>query len=114
MSLREYAQQQEQATRMAQPVENLNISQTGRTTWFEPYRTPLQGEVNGEPVLVLQIGDRPGSSDVFKCIGRDGFTATVKEQHLRITAIASPVGTYLPVETALGMTSANRAMSQLR
>lgn len=107
MSLREYQQQQEQQKQQNQGLGGPFQAPRG-TTWFEPYRQPLQGEVNGEPVLVLQIGDQPGSSDVFKCIGRDGTMATVRERDLRITSIVSPAGAYLPVDTALGMGSTRR------
>jgi hypothetical protein len=104
MSLREYQQQQS---------GTMERAQRQGTTWFEPYRQPLQGVVTigGQevPVLVLQIGDQPGSSDVYKCIGVDGAPATVRERDLRITGISSSsVGAYLPVETALGMNSQQR------
>jgi len=86
--------------------QNLNPNLSGRdaggTTWFEPYRQPLAGQIQigGETVdvFVLQIGDKPGASDVFKCVdARNGLTATVKAEHVRITAIAAPAGSYVPL-----------------
>ena len=76
------------------------------TLWGEPYRTPMQGMVNvdgqDEPVLILQIGDQPGASDVLLCVGRDGILATVKRPHVRVTAIAAPGGAFLPIGALLG------------
>ncbi len=105
MSLRDYQEQEKQMRGISQQQSQPVFQQQAQagTNWSQPYSQPLVGEVNGERVLVLQIGDQPGSSDVFKCLGADGFTATVREQHVRITAIPSPAGAYIPLETTLGL-----------
>jgi len=93
-----------QAQQEAQGISS--TQREGGTTWFEPYRQPLQGKVtiNGDEVevLILQIGDQPGASDVFKCIdARTRFPQTVKAEHVRVTAIAAPAGAYLPLGAVL-------------
>lgn len=77
----------------------------GGTTWFEPYRAPLQGvvNVNGEdvPVLIERPGDLPGASDVLSVIDGEGNIRTVKAEHCRVTAIPVTGGAYLPLQQAL-------------
>lgn len=99
MGLREYRQQQRQ-NQQGQQQQNQGHEQG--TTWFDPYPQPLQGEVAGNPVLVLQIGDKPGSSDVFKCVDADNVIATVKEEDLKITGISvQSIGAFISVDAAL-------------
>lgn len=93
------AQQQGQAGQQQPRSAGQFISQG--TTWAQPFRQPLAGVVGDEPVLILQVGDKPGASDVLLCIDRSGSIATVKAEHARITAIPVQGGTYMPLENAL-------------
>ena len=74
-------------------------------TWAEPFRPPLRGvvDVNGEsvPVIIERPGDLPGASDVLKVIDGEGTIKTVKEEHVRVTAVPQTQNEYLAPEEAL-------------
>lgn len=74
------------------------------TSWGTPNRLPYLGVVNvqGQEVEVLidRIGDKPGYSDVVFCIDKQtGEMRSVKAEHVRVTAIPLPNGTYLPIDS---------------
>lgn len=92
---RQTRQQQEQE------FQNQNQGQTqGRATWAPPYQTPIHGQVDGEPVRILQIGDMPGQSPVYLCVDEDGFSAPVKLNEVQITD-----GAFLPLKQTRGRQS---------
>jgi hypothetical protein len=65
-----------------------------RATWAPPYQTPIHGQVDGEPVRILQIGDLPGHSPVYLCVDEDGFSAPIALNEVQITD-----GAFLPLVT---------------
>jgi hypothetical protein len=65
------------------------------TTWANPYQVPIHAEVDGEPVRMIQIGDKPGFSPVALCVGRERIPTEVRLRDVRISD-----GAYLPLQTS--------------
>lgn len=63
-----------------------------RATWAQPFGDPIHGEVDGEPVRLVMLGDQPGSSPVYLCVDADGTSAIVPLSEVTITD-----GAFLPL-----------------
>ena len=63
------------------------------TTWAQPYQVPIHAEVDGEPVRLIQIGDKPGFSPVGLVVGRERIPTEVRLRDVRISD-----GGYLPLQ----------------
>ena len=68
------------------------IPSTGRALWASPFSDPIHGDVDGEPVRLIMLGDQPGSSPVYLCVDADGNSAIVPLSEVTITD-----GAYLPL-----------------
>lgn len=97
-SLRDRQQRQQAERQMQDQGTWTGAEQTNtRATWAPPYPTPIHGQVDGEPVRILQIGDMPGQSPVYLCVDEDGFSAPVKLNDVQITD-----GAFLPLKQPRG------------
>lgn len=57
----------------------------GTATWGPAYDRPIQAEVEGEPVRIIQAGNVVGMSPVFLCVDAEGTAAFVAIREVRIT-----------------------------
>jgi hypothetical protein len=64
----------------------------GRALWAQPFPEAIHGEVDGEAVRILVLGDQPGSSPVYLCVDADGTSAIVPLADVTITD-----GAFLPL-----------------
>lgn len=65
--------------------QGTKASSTGRATWAAPFTTPIHGEVDGQPVRILQIGDMPGKSPVYLVVDEEGLSGAVALRDVTIT-----------------------------
>jgi len=86
------------AKSVLQQQEEIATQQAGRaltlapgTTWAAPYTQAIRGRVDGEKVRIIQIGDMPGFSPVFLCVGNDKVPTPVRLRDVEITD-----GAFLP------------------
>lgn len=77
MGLRDRQQRQEQ--------QNEGTLPHGTATWGPAYDRPIQAEVDGEPVRIIQAGNVVGMSPVFLCVDVEGTPAFVAISEVRIT-----------------------------
>ncbi len=85
---------QKAAQRKTDETETAAIAatSTGRALWAQPFSDPIHGDVDGEPVRLIMLGDQPGSSPVYLCVDADGNSAIVPLADVTITD-----GAYLPL-----------------
>jgi hypothetical protein len=74
------------------PPATSGLQLSSGTTWAPPFQTPIHAEVDGEPVRLIQIGDKPGFSPVGLCIGQAGILTEVRLHDVRVRD-----GAYLPL-----------------
>ena len=84
-------------------------SQRAATTWGTPYSNPIHGEVDGQPVRILQIGDMPGHSPVYLCVDEEGFSAPVPVRDVIVTD-----GAFLPLQKRSAIPSHSSSGSRSR
>jgi hypothetical protein len=63
-----------------------------RASWAQPFPDPIHGDVDGEAVRILVLGDQPGSSPVYLCVDAEGTSAIVPLADVTITD-----GAFLPL-----------------
>lgn len=73
-------------------TETAEMPLIGRALWAQPFPEAIHGEVDGEAVRILVLGDQPGSSPVYLCVDADGTSAIVPLTDVTITD-----GAFLPL-----------------
>jgi hypothetical protein len=76
---------QKAAQRQTDHPDTPTSAMMGRAVWASPFLDAIHGEVDGEPVRILVLGDQPGSSPVYLCVDADGTSAIVPLTDVTIT-----------------------------
>jgi len=86
---------QKAAQRTEDTIAAAAASSPSRASWAPPFSDPIHGEVDGDAVRLIMIGDQPGSSPVYLCVDGDGNSAIVPLVDVTITD-----GAFLPLRKA--------------
>jgi hypothetical protein len=82
----------QKANQRQESTTELQGMQAGRATWAQPFADPIHGDVDGDAVRLIMLGDQPGSSPVYLCVDGDGNSAIVPLTDVTITD-----GAFLPL-----------------